>query len=197
MENLEQNPEINNNTKKGVKKYLVFAWDLFKIAVIALVIVLPIRYFLFQPFIVKGESMAPNFNTGDYLIIDEISYRFSDPQRGEVVVFRYPKDTTQRFIKRIIGLPGETVDIKNGEVSIAKDGKNIVLNEEYLPENLKTLGEVNIILKFNEYFVLGDNRDYSFDSRAWGVVPRSDVIGRAFLKIFPITSLSAISQPSY
>ena len=197
MENLEQNPEINNNTKKGVKKYLVFAWDLFKIAIIALVIVLPIRYFLFQPFIVKGESMAPNFNTGDYLIIDEISYRFSDPQRGEVVVFRYPKDTTQRFIKRIIGLPGETVDIKNGEVSIAKDGKNIVLNEEYLPENLKTLGEVNIILKFNEYFVLGDNRDYSFDSRAWGVVPRSDVIGRAFLKIFPITSLSAISQPSY
>jgi len=197
MENLEQNPEINNNTKKGVKKYLVFAWDLFKIAIIGLVIVLPIRYFLFQPFIVKGESMAPNFNTGDYLIIDEISYRFSDPQRGEVVVFRYPKDTTQRFIKRIIGLPGETVDIKNGEVSIAKDGKNIVLNEEYLPENLKTLGEVNIILKFNEYFVLGDNRDYSFDSRAWGVVPRSDVIGRAFLKIFPITSLSAISQPSY
>lgn len=197
MENTEQNTGAGNNTEKGFKKYLVFAWDLFKIAIIALVIVLPIRYFLFQPFIVKGESMAPNFNTGDYLIIDEISYRFSEPQRGEVIVFKYPKDTSQRFIKRIISLPGETLEIKNGEVSIIKDGQIVVLSEKYLPENLKTLGDVSVTLKFNEYFVLGDNRDYSFDSRAWGVVRRSDVIGRAFLRIFPVASLSQILRPAY
>lgn len=196
-ENIEQNPEIKNNIEKGFKKYLVFAWDLFKIAIIALVIVLPIRYFLFQPFIVKGESMAPNFNTGDYLIIDEISYRFASPQRGEVVVFKYPKDTTQRFIKRVIGLPGETLEIKDGEVLIIKDGQSVVLDENYLPENLKTLGDVSITLKSNEYFVLGDNRDYSFDSRVWGVVPRSDIIGRAFLRIFPVASSSQILRPSY
>mgnify|MGYP001562025050 CR=1 FL=1 len=197
-ENIEQNPEINDNTKKGIKKYLVFAWDLFKIALIALVIVLPIRYFLFQPFIVKGESMSPNFNTGDYLIIDEISYRFSDPQRGDVVVFKYPKDATQRFIKRIIGLPGETVNIKDGEVIITDDkGEISVLEEDYLPENLKTLGDVDIVLRSSEYFVLGDNRQYSYDSRSWGVMARSNIIGKAFLRIFPVAALSQILTPSY
>lgn len=195
-ENLEQNQETENNVK-GIKKYLAFTWDLFKIAVIALVIVLPIRYFLFQPFIVKGESMAPNFNTGDYLIIDEISYRFSGPDRGEVIVFKYPKDTSQRFIKRVVGLPGETVSVENGQVLITKDGETTILDENYLPDDLKTIGTISITLNSDEYFVLGDNRDYSFDSRAWGVVPKSDIIGRAFLRIFPVASLSQIVKPAY
>ena len=198
-ENIEQNPEVNNNmpAEKGFKKYFAFAWDILKIGLIALVIVLPIRYFLFQPFIVKGESMSPNFETGDYLIVDEISYRFSEPQRGDVVVFKYPKDATQRFIKRVIGIPGETVDIKNGQVSITKDSEIIILDESYLPEDLKTIGDINITLGADEYFVLGDNRQYSYDSRAWGVVPRKNIIGKAFLRIFPIATLSQISQPAY
>ena len=187
----------SNNEQKGFKKYLSFAWELFKIAVIALVIVLPIRYFLFQPFIVKGESMSPNFETGDYLIVDEITYRFSNPQRGDVIVFNYPKDTTQRFIKRVIGLPGETVDVKNGEVSITENGKTTILNEKYLPNDLKTYGDANVTLKADEYFVLGDNREYSYDSRSWGIVPRSDIIGKAFLRIFPVAALSQIPKPSY
>jgi len=204
-ENIEQenNPEnkeefsAQGGPASGWKKYLSFAWDLFKIGLIALVIVLPIRYFLFQPFIVKGESMAPNFETGDYLIVDEITYRFSEPQRGDVVVFKYPKDTTQRFIKRVIGIPGETVIVKDGQVSITKDSEIIILDESYLPDDLKTMGDANITLGAEEYFVLGDNRQYSFDSRAWGVVPRKNIIGKAFLRIFPLTTLSAISQPSY
>jgi signal peptidase I len=198
-ENIEQSPQINNNIveEKGFKKYLSFAWDIFKIGLIALVIVLPIRYFLFQPFIVKGESMAPNFETGDYLIVDEITYRFSDPKRGDVVVFKYPKDATQRFIKRVIGVPGETVDVKDGQVSITKDSEIIILDENYLPDDLKTIGDANITLGEDEYFVLGDNRQYSFDSRAWGVVPRKNIIGKAFLRIFPLSTLSAISQPAY
>ena len=101
-----------------VKKYIPFIWEVLKIFIIASVIVLPIRYFLFQPFIVKGESMVPSFQSGDYLIVDEISYRFNSPQRGDIIVFKYPKDISQKFIKRIIGLPGETVEIKDDKVTI-------------------------------------------------------------------------------
>src|SRR3989344_2519220 len=129
-----------------VKKYIPFIWEVLKIFIIASVIVLPIRYFLFQPFIVKGDSMAPNFQSGDYLIVDELSYRFSEPSRGDIIIFRYPKDTAQRFIKRIIGLPEETVDIKNGNVTISKDGNNFLLDEKYLPSDLKTYGSINTTL---------------------------------------------------
>lgn len=188
---------IKNDAEKGIKKYLSFAWELFKIALIALAIVLPIRYFLFQPFIVKGESMSPNFENGDYLIVDEISYRFSSPQRGDVIVFNYPKDTAQRFIKRVIGLPRETVDITGGKVEITKNGEKSFLTEKYLSDDLKTIGNVNVVLADDEYFVLGDNRDYSYDSRSWGTVPQENIIGKAFFRIFPVSTLSQIQQPAY
>jgi len=183
--------------EKGWKKYLSFAWELVKIALIALVIVLPIRYFLFQPFIVSGDSMVPNFHSGDYLIVDEISYRLGDPQRGDVIVFNYPKNPKERFIKRVIGLPGETVDVTNGQVEIIKDGKTTILDEKYLPADLKTYGDVKITLNADEFFVLGDNREYSYDSRAWGVVPRKNIIGKAFFRILPVAALSEIAKPSY
>lgn len=186
--------------KERFKKFLVFAWELIKIALIAFVIVAPIRYFLFQPFIVSGDSMTPNFQSGNYLIVDEISYRFSSPQRGDVIVFDasfIPGYSGQRFIKRVIGLPGETVDITNGQVEIIKDGKTTILTEKYLPSNLKTYGDKNITLKANEYFVLGDNREYSYDSRFWGVVPQKYIIGKAFLRILPLAALSEISHPVY
>jgi signal peptidase I len=195
-ENTNQSIELNKE-EKGWKKYVSFAWELFKIALIAFVIVAPIRYFLFQPFIVKGESMSPTFESGDYLIVDEISYRFSDPQRGDVIVFNYPKDLTQRFIKRVIGLPGETINVANGEVQVIKDGKTTVLEEKYLPADLKTIGEIKITLGQDEYYVLGDNRNYSYDSRAWGVVPRKDIIGKAFLRLFPVAALAEINRPAY
>jgi signal peptidase I len=186
--------------KETIKKYLPFVLELIKIAVIAFVIVAPIRYFIFQPFIVSGASMVPNFSSGDYLIIDEISYRFSEPQRGDVIVFNasFIKGYSgQRFIKRIIGLPGETVDIKNGKVSIIENGKAKVLDENYLPENIKTYGDVKDTLKTDEYFVLGDNRDYSYDSRMWGVVAKKDIIGKALIRVLPITNFSEVSRPAY
>ena len=200
--NLETNNQPQEIQKNGgwIKKAIPFIWEIVKIAIIAFVIVAPIRYFLFQPFIVSGASMAPNFATGDYLIVDEISYRLSNPQRGDVVVFStnfIPGYANQRFIKRVIGLPGETVNITNGEVKIIKDGKTTILNEKYLPSDLKTYGDVNTTLKSDEYFVLGDNREYSYDSRMWGVVPRKDIIGKASLRILPITTLSEISRPTY
>jgi signal peptidase I len=198
MEEDNQNKIVEE--KRGFKKYLEFAWELFKIALIALVIVLPIRYFLFQPFIVSGDSMVPSFHSGDYLIVDEISYRFSIPQRGDVIIFdaSFIKGYSgQRFIKRVIGLPGETVDVKNGKVEIIKDGKTVVLDEKYLPDDLKTYQDTEVTLKPDQYFVLGDNRQYSYDSRYWGVVPKKNIIGKAFLRIFPVAALSEISHPNY
>ena len=188
-----------DNQKKSIleNSFIKVVWELLQIGLIAFVIVMPIRYFLFQPFIVSGESMTPNFHSGDYLIVDEISYRFSDPKRGDVVVFNWPKDKSQRFIKRIIGLPGERVSVTQGQVQITKNGQEIVLDESYLPQNLKTYGDISIALNVSEYFVMGDNREYSYDSRAWGAISRKDIVGKAFLRIFPIAALSAISQPSY
>lgn len=193
-----KNQPVKPGEEKLLSRTFSFAIEIVKIALIALAIVLPIRYFLFQPFIVKGESMAPNFESGDYLIVDEISYRFSTPQRGDVVIFKYPKDENQRFIKRVIGVPGETVVVENGQVSVTDaQGEKVVLDEKYLPADLKTYGDTNTTLKENEYFVLGDNRTYSYDSRSWGVVPRENIIGKAFLRLLPVTSISTIAAPAY
>ncbi len=157
----------------------------------------PIRYFLFQPFFVRGQSMDPNFENGDYLIIDEISYRFRQPARGEVIVFKYPLDVSQRFIKRIIGLPGETVEIKDGKIAVSKDGQEEVLDEsEYLADSL-TGGDLKIILGEKEYFVLGDNRDFSYDSRKFGALPEEDIIGRVVLRAWPFAALTKFETPSY
>lgn len=199
--------EENNNEKKSLLKTIIalpmvmLGWELIKIILIAFIIVAPIRYFLFQPFIVSGDSMVPNFHSGDYLIVNEISYRFSKPQRGDVVVFDFPLQLSERFIKRVIGLPGETVQIKDGNVYIIKDGKTSQLTESYLPKGLKTYGlggqDVNVTVKPDEYFVMGDNREGSYDSRAWGTVLQKYIIGKSFLRVFPLTSLSMFPQISY
>ncbi len=181
-----------------MKNFLSFIWEIVKIVVIALAIVIPIRYFLFQPFFVKGQSMEPNFENGDYLIVDEISYKLRSPQRGEVIVFKYPQNPSQRFIKRIIGLPGETVEIKNGKIEIFKNGQPQVLNEEnYISSFIYTSGDVQAVLGSNEYFVLGDNRDFSFDSRRFGSLPTENIIGRVIIRAWPFDSLSKIGVPSY
>lgn len=181
-----------------MKNFFLFVWEIAKIVIIAAVIVIPIRYFLFQPFFVRGQSMDPNFENGDYLIVDEISYRFRNPQRGEVVVFKYPEDPSQRFIKRIIGLPGETVEIKDGRIMIYNENGNQVLNEsEYLIPDLHTSGDIKNTLKHNEYFALGDNRAFSFDSRRFGSLPRENIIGRVILRAWPLDSLSGFEAPSY
>jgi len=181
-----------------MKNILSFIWEIAKIIIIALLIVVPIRYFLFQPFFVKGQSMEPNFENGDYLIIDEISYRFREPQRGEVVVFKYPQNPSQRYIKRIVGLPGETIEIENGEIIIFNEGNSQILDEsDYLFPDVSTPGDIRITLTENEYFVLGDNRISSADSRRWGPLPRGNIIGRVFLRAWPFTALAKIEAPAY
>lgn len=181
-----------------MKNLISFVWEILKIVIIALAIVVPIRYFIFQPFIVSGNSMEPNFQSGNYLIIDEISYRFSQPQRGEVIIFKYPQDPSKRFIKRIIGLPGETVEIQNNQIIISKNGEEFVLDESgYLPEYLKNLDNEQISLSKNQYFVLGDNRPHSYDSEEWGFLPEENIIGRAFFRAWPFAALTKFAVPTY
>ena len=177
---------------------LSFIWEISKIVIIALLIVIPIRYFIFQPFFVKGQSMEPNFQNSDYLIIDEISYRFLEPERGEVIVFKYPNNLSQRYIKRIVGLPGETVEVREGKVIILADDQSWILNESiYLSQSIQTPGDIRISLEENEYFVLGDNRTASFDSRKWGALPREDIIGKVIFRAWPMSALAKIEMPEY
>ncbi|MEK7208705.1 MAG: signal peptidase I [Patescibacteria group bacterium] len=137
-------------------------WEIIRFVLITLIIVVPIRAYVAQPFIVSGLSMVPSFDNGEYLIVDELSYLLREPRRDEVIIFRYPKDPSKFFIKRIINLPGETV----------------------------TIGAETYELKAGEYFVLGDNRSMSLDSRVWGPVPKNLIKGRAFLRLFPFNRLA-------
>lgn len=181
-----------------MKGTLSFIFEILKIVILALVIVVPVRYFIFQPFIVRGVSMEPSFHNGDYLIIDEISYRFREPQRGEVVVFRYPLEPSQKFIKRIIGLPQEKIELEDGEILITdKFGQKEVLDELNYLANQIWFGNKEISLGENEYFVLGDNRMHSFDSRKWGALPRKNIVGRAVLRAWPPRALAYFPPPSY
>ena len=169
----------------------LFFLELVKIALLALVTILLIRYYLFKPFYVKGASMEPNFKESEYLIIDEISYRFRAPERGEVIVFRYPENPKEYFLKRIIGLPGETVKVAEGRVYIYNQShpEGLIISEEYLSGNLLTAGEKTTLLGQNQYFVMGDNRDFSYDARYWGFVSHEQIKGKAmfvwFSLIFP------------
>ncbi len=184
-----------------LRSFLSFCWQIIKTALIALIIVIPIRYFVFQPFIVKGISMEPSFRNGDYLIIDELSYRLRSPKRGEVVVFRYPADTREKFIKRIIGLPNETIEFKNGKIVITSSlGEKTILDESvYLPAKQTWAGEKikKVKIPSDSYFVMGDNRLHSFDSRSWGFVSKKYLIGRVLLRLFPFKDICFFSPPMY
>jgi len=182
--------------KKNMRNF----WDLIKFAVIALLIVVPIRMFIAQPFVVSGESMFPTFHDGEYLIVDELSYLIGSPHRGDVIIFRYPGDTKRFFIKRIIGLPNEEVSIKNGEVTIInKENPNgFTLTEPYIDEKFNTTS--NYTTGSDEYFVMGDNRNRSSDSRMWGeplTTKLTDklIIGRAYLRLLPFNNISYL--PGY
>lgn len=180
-----------------MKKILKSVFETLKIIVIALAIVIPIRYFLFQPFLVRGQSMEPNFQDGNYLIVDELSYRLRQPKRGEVIVFRYPQDPSQRFIKRIVGLPGETVDVKDDRVVITKDNTSVALDEDNYLNGVKTSGDLHIVLSQGEYFVLGDNREYSYDSRRFGPLTEDKITGRVLIRAWPMNELELFNAPTY
>ena len=183
-----------------MKSFFYVIWETIEVALIAVVSVLIIRTFLVQPFLVSGASMEPNFHNGDYLLIDELSYRFREPERGEVIVFHYPNDEKYYYIKRIIGLPGEELEFKNGKITVFNEdfSKGTTLTEKYLPFYEETTSaNQKIKVSENEYFVLGDNRDFSFDSRSWGAVKKSEIIGAVRLRLWPFTKVMAVGKPNY
>lgn len=160
--------------------------DLFTLALLIVLVVLPLRLFVISPFVVDGESMHPTFENLDYLLIDEFTYHFASPERGDVIVFRYPKDPSLFYIKRVIGLPGETVSIVKGSVSIREaDGTAVTLDEPYVVNEDATYTK-NFVLGSDDYFVMGDNRPNSSDSRVWGTLPRGEIVGRVLLRLLPI-----------
>lgn len=198
---LQLKKESNKEKKEKEEKQLggSFLFEVAKTVIIATAIVLVVRYFLIQPFYVKGASMEPNFYDHEYLVIDELSYRFREPNRGEVVVMRYPRDRTQFFIKRIIGLPGETIDIKNNTITLTGGSVSgeIILHEPYLSDEVMTSGSHHVTLGLDEYFLLGDNRSASLDSRVFGVIEEGDIIGRTWVRVWPFHRFEFFGAPEY
>jgi signal peptidase I len=190
-------PEVTQTPEPKLEKQHTFRDEVFetiRFLIIALLIVVPVRIFIAQPFIVSGTSMDPTFKDKQYLIVDELSYHLGDPARGDVVIFKFPRNPQQYFIKRVVGLPGETIRItKGGQVTIKEaDGKTtLTLSEPYIVFP-KTDDDIERTLKPNEYFMMGDNRGGSFDSRAWGPVNRDLIVGKAFLRLFPVNALSIL-----
>ena len=187
--------ELDIEEKRGVaeeqKKEGFFSLiaEVVRFSIIALLFIVPIRVFIAQPYIVSGASMHPTFESGEYLIVDQLSYRLKDPARGEVVIFRFPVDPSKYFIKRVIGLPGETVISNEATLSVlTAEGKSIALEEPYIANN--AFGAFEKKLNGNEYYVMGDNRKASLDSRFFGPVDRKYIVGRALVRLLPPTKIS-------
>lgn len=184
---------------KILQRIGAFFLDLIETIVIALSIFVIIYLFLFQPHQVRGSSMYPTFNDGEYLLTNKISYRFEEPQRGDVVIFRAPRNEEYDYIKRIIGLPGESIKVERGKIFI----NNNLLPESYLPESYVTSGGgflregQSITIPLGTYFVCGDNRSHSSDSREWGFVPRENIVGKSWFRYWPPQRFGAIPKANY
>ena len=201
------------------KGFLGIIFEVIKTVFIVLLFVLGFKLIFVQPFYVIGSSMVPTFHNGEYIFIDEISYRVGEPVRGDVIVFRHPDETCSpyvenhvllkgifegpcmTYIKRIVGLPGDTVEIKDGNVTIFnnENPSGILLNEQYIENNIKTLGNIKTTLTDGEYFVLGDNRNpnASSDSREWGILKEEFIVGRAWIRLLPIDSAKIFKKINY
>lgn len=196
MDNIEQkSPEIQNSTENHAPKQSktkAVVKEIITFILIAVCIVLPFRIYIAEPYLVEGRSMDPTFQSGDYLIVDKLSYRLHEPKRNTVVVFHYPNDPSKSFIKRIIGLPGETVVEKDNEVTIINEENpdGIKIDQSYVVHELPAT--FKITLKADEYFVMGDNRAESFDSRSWGPLNKKFISGKPILRLLPLSVIGIV-----
>lgn len=186
-ETKQESPE-QGDTEPKKESFKNFIKEIIQVAVIALLIVVPIRVFVAQPYLVAGASMDPSYSTGHYIIVDQVTYNFDDPERGDVIIFKYPKDPSKFFIKRIIGLPGETVSLKQGVPFITNDEhpEGFTFAEPYLSAENQKIESLEITLSEDKYFVMGDNRKGSSDSRLWGSLDKDLIMGRAILRVLPL-----------
>ncbi len=188
------------NRKKNISPFLSLILELVKLVVLAFIIVLPIHRFVFQPFYVVGPSMEPNFYDNEYLIIEKINYYFNEPVRGEIIIFTPSHNPQNYLIKRVIGLPGEKIVIQRGKVMIynEKFPQGITLDErDYLTPGTRTPGEIEVELDSEQYYVLGDNRNLSLDSRSFGPISKDDIVGRAWLRGWPFKVAGLIELPDF
>ena len=172
-----------------MKQFLSQLLEIFEVLAVVLFSIFIINHFIAQPFLVQGASMEPNFSSGDYLLVDEATYYFREPTRGEVVVFKNPNDVREFYIKRIVGLPGEEIVVSDGNVLV--DGE--VLDEDYLSDGISVDGRYVFQLGDGEYFVMGDNRPQSFDSRSWGPLGEELIIGVVRLRFWPPASFGSFA----
>lgn len=190
--------------EKLLSSFGSFFLDIIETLVIAMSIFLILYLFIMSPHQVNGQSMVPNFQSGEYVLSDKISYKFRDPERGEVIVFHAPpaahcpEGTGCDFIKRVMGLPGETIEVKDNHIWV----NGTPYNEPYLPSDFDILpGDAtrgkSITLGPNEFFVSGDNREYSSDSRSWGPITKDEIVGRAVLRYWPMNVAGVIQHATY
>lgn len=194
-------------------------WEVVKTIGGILLFLIIFRFYIFQPFSIKGSSMEPNFHDGEYLIVNEVSYHFSSPKRGDVVIFKHPEPACTDFvdsnylnriffqgpctnyIKRVIGLPGETIVIKDGKIYIKnkENPEGFPLNESYILTNIPTLGNQTVTIQKDEYFVIGDNRNpnASSDSREWGPLPKNHIVGKGAVILLPVDRIGSVVRPTY
>ena len=186
----KDNSQKSSATLQGGTQRSIFFYT-----VVALGLALFIRFFVAAPYVVSGASMEPNFDNWHYLIIDRVTYHLEDPKRGDVIVFDLPQEPSRSLIKRVIGLPGETVALRDDHITIIneKHPQGFTLVEPYLdPENLGGGNNLRITLDKDQFFVLGDNRRVSADSRIWGTLPREMIVGRAILRLYPFNKISVL-----
>ncbi|MEK7642083.1 MAG: signal peptidase I [Patescibacteria group bacterium] len=190
---MQPDTSISRDDQKGQSAWQVFR-EWIQVIVIALVVALPIRFFIAEPFIVNGASMDPTFSTGQFLIVDRVSYRFGEPKRGDVIVFEYPNNPSIYYIKRIIGLPGETISMKRGVVTIMSDSQpeGMVLDESYIDSSHSSVDTLKVSLTGDQYFVMGDNRAQSSDSRVWGPLDKDFIVGRPVVRLLPMNALKIL-----
>lgn len=190
---------------KLLRKVGGFFWDIFEVLITAFSLAVAVYLFAFQPHQVNGDSMLPNFHDGEYLLTDKISYRFREPQRGEVIVFRFPQSPKFHYIKRIIALPEEEIMVQDGRILIFNQNRpqGTILDESYLdPETLttarKSLPEgVKVKVPEKSYIVMGDNRPRSSDSRTWGFIEKKDIVGRSLIRYWPPQAFAVIEKAEY
>lgn len=182
-----------------------FVLDILETIAIALAIFVLSYIFAVQPHKVQGDSMLPSFMNNNFLLTDKITYRFREPARGDVVVFKFPKDPRFDYIKRIIALPEEKIQIKDNQIIIynKQHPEGFILQEEYLPLGTATKGKKAlpvgkiVDVPHDHYLVLGDNRSSSSDSREWGAVPKENIVGRAFFVYWPPQNFSFVAHANY
>jgi len=196
---VDASPQSLSLPVKLVKSVVNFFFDFLETIVVALSIFVVIYLFILQPHEIKGSSMEPNFHNNEYILTDKISYRFKDPQRGNIIVFKAPKNPDIDYIKRIIGLPGESVKIEKGDVYVngQKLTEQYILDKSLLFPGSFMQEAVPVTVPPGEYFVMGDNRPHSSDSREFGPIPKKSIIGKAFLRYWPLNEVGIISGVNY